>query len=76
MKGKWIINIIDKVGFSCYDVTDLIEVVDLGDTYNIITGDGDMFLEKDYCNITDTVIEYNTEYINVYLEKVSYSKVA
>ena len=74
MKDKWIINIIDKIGFSCYDVVDIREVIDLGDTYNIITTEGDMFLEKDYCNITSEVIEYNTDDINVYLEKVSYAE--
>jgi hypothetical protein len=70
MKDKWIINIIDKIGFSCYDVVEVFEVVDLGDTYNIITAEGDIFLEKDYCYISGGVVQYNTEFINVYMEKI------
>ena len=73
MKHKWIINVVDKIGFSCYDVVDIHEVIDLGNTYNLITGTGDIFLDKDYCNITENTIEYNTDYLNIYLEDISYS---
>lgn len=68
------INVIDKVGFSCYDVIDILEVVDIGDQFNIITGTGDIWIEKDYCNITYTpigninTIEYNNNYVNVFIE--------
>jgi hypothetical protein len=76
---EWIINIIDKIGFSCYDVIDIQEVVDLGDTYDLITGRGDIFLEKDYCIVNKKIIneysyistiEYNTDYLNVYMERL------
>lgn len=71
MNGKWMVNIIDKIGFSCYDVTNVLEIVDLGNTYNIITDEGDMFLQKDYCTIEENIIEYNTEHINVYLARIT-----
>lgn len=73
---KWIINIMDKVGFSCYDLVDVREVVDLKDCYNIITDTGDMFIEKDYCNIVYGVtgsirsIEYKNELIEVFIERL------
>ena len=76
---KYTVNVIDKVGFSCYDVVDILDVVDLGDTYNLITGTGDIFLDKEYCYVTKKImgeysfvssIEYNTESLNVYIESV------
>lgn len=70
MGNKWIINIMDKIGFSCYDVVDILEIVDLGDSFNLITGRGDMWLEKDYCNIRGNIIEYSTDYINIYIERI------
>lgn len=71
MGNRWIINIMDKIGFSCYDVVDILEVVDLGDSFNLITGRGDMWLEKDYCNIRGNgIIEYSTDYINIYMERI------
>lgn len=76
MGNNWIINIIDKIGFSCYDVVDVREIVDIGNTYNVVTDQGDMWLEKDYCvvkygkanNIIS--IEYNTEHINILIENL------
>lgn len=79
MVEKWMVNIIDKVGFSCYDVWDIHEIVDLGDAYNLITGSGDLFLEKEYCLTTEKIIseslcivtiEYNTDWLNVYMERM------
>lgn len=71
MGNRWIVNIMDKIGFSCYDIVDILEVVDLGDSFNLITGRGDMWLEKDYCNIRDNgIIEYSTDYINIYMERI------
>ena len=76
---KYTVNVIDKVGFSCYDVVDILDVVDLGDTYNLITGTGDIFLDKEYCYVAKKItgeysfissIEYNTESLNVYIESV------
>ena len=51
MNGKWLIKIEDKIGFSYYDVIDHLEIVSLGDTYNVITDQGDIFLEKEKCTI-------------------------
>lgn len=74
---KYFINIIDKVGFSCFDIVDVLEVVDIGNQFNIVTGMGDMWIEKDYCNISYTstgsvdTIQYNTDYINVFIEKAA-----
>lgn len=75
MGNRWLINIADKIGFCSYDVLDILELVDMGDTYNLITGAGDMWLEKEYCVVvTDSTgivsIEYDSEAINVYLERI------
>ena len=51
MNGKWLIKIEDRIGFSYYDVIDHLEIVNLGDTYNVITDQGDIFLEKEKCTI-------------------------
>lgn len=75
-KNEWIINVIDKIGFSCYDVVDVREITSIGDSYNVVTDQGDMWLEKDYCTIKKNAvgdiisIEYNTEYINVLIESL------
>lgn len=45
------ISVIDHRGLSYYDEIQVCEVVDLGDTYNLITTKGDMFLEKDFTHI-------------------------
>ena len=81
MGNRWIINIMDKVGFSCYDVMDIMEIVDVGDTFNLVTGRGDMWLEKDYCFVREDdgkimSIEYSTEYINVYVERISEEEIS
>ena len=79
MNSTWIVNVMDKVGFSCYDVIDVLELIDLGDTYNLITGGGDIFLEKNMCVVNKKVIneyshiisiEYNTDTLSVYMERV------
>ena len=75
----WSINVVDKVGFSCYDVIDVREIIDMGDSYNIITTTGDMFIEKEYCNIDEiivgeniiiTKIEYTAADVEVYIERL------
>lgn len=69
MDNKYIINIIDNIGLNYYDVIDILEIIDLGDTYNIITNNGDLFLYKDYLNIIYNnynnieSIEYKTDYM-------------
>ena len=51
MKGKWFISIEDNIGFNYYDVTDYLEIVNHGDYYNVLTHQGDIFLEKEKCTI-------------------------
>ena len=71
------ITIIDKVGFSCYSTINIIDIADLGDTYDLITDDGDIFMEKDKCYIYTkaggknryaTSIEYKSHDIEVYID--------
>lgn len=77
MGNKWIINVADKIGFCSYDILDILEVVDIGEAYNLITGAGDMWLEKEHCVINyDSMgnienIEYDSEAINVWIEKMA-----
>lgn len=69
MGNKYIINVIDNIGLNYYDVINILEIIDLGDTYNIITNNGDLFLYKDYLNIIYNnyndieFIEYKTDHI-------------
>lgn len=55
-------------GFTCYEVLDIDEVVELEDSYNIIAGNTEMFLNKDHCVIGRDVIIYRDNDIEVYLE--------
>lgn len=75
----WSINVVDKVGFSCYDIIDVREIIDMGDSYNIITTMGDMFIEKEYCNMDEiivgeniiiTKIEYTAADVEIYIERL------
>lgn len=64
------LTVMDKIGFSCYSTIQVLELVDLGDTYNLITDNGDVFLEKDRCVVTDHSIEYEGNGLSVWLEWV------
>lgn len=55
-------------GFTCYEVLDIDEVVELEDSYNIIAGNTEMFLDKDHCVIGQDIIIYRDNDIEVYLE--------
>ena len=63
-----LLTVMDKIGFSCYSTIQVLELVDLGDTYNLITDNGDLFLEKDRCVVTSSSIEYEGEGLSVWLE--------
>lgn len=56
------INIVTAKGFCYYDIINMEDVVDLGDSYNIMTTTGDIFIDKDCCNI-----EYRDDYMIIYL---------
>lgn len=67
------IALIDKIGFSYYDVVDICEVIDLGDTYNLITTKGDIFVDKDNANITINnnvlqCVEYTGNDLSVFID--------
>ncbi len=64
------LTITEKIGFSCYDVVYVECIKDLGDSYNVIAGDLDMFLDKEYCDVTDHSIVYRDNNMEVYLEEV------
>lgn len=68
MNNRWMVNVTDKVGFSCYDVIDIDNIVDMGDTYNIMAGDTDMYLDKKYCDISGDLIKYRDNHIEIYME--------
>lgn len=65
----WIINITDKVGLTCYDVIDIMDVVDMEDTYNVMAGTFDLYLAKEYCTVTNNTIIYKTNDLDVLIEK-------
>lgn len=55
-------------GFSCYEVINIENIIDLGDSYNIVWGDNEMFIDKDGCSITDNNIIYKNNDVEVYIE--------
>jgi hypothetical protein len=55
-------------GFSCYEVIDIENIIDLGDSYNIVWGDNEMFIDKDGCSITDNNIIYKNNDVEIYIE--------
>ena len=65
--SRYIVNIIIQ-GFTCYEVLDIDEVVELEDSYNIIAGNTEMFLDKDHCIIGQDIIIYRDNDIEVYFE--------
>lgn len=67
---EYMLHMNNNVGFSQYDIIFIREVVDLGDTYNLITSTGDIFLDKDYCNISEDIITYEDNTLEIYLEAV------
>lgn len=55
-------------GFSCYEVINIENIIDLGDSYNIVWGDNEMFIDKDGCSITDNNIIYKNNDVEIYIE--------
>lgn len=67
----WLLTISDNKGFYGYQNIILEDIVDMGDSYNIMfMGNNELFLDKQYCSVTDQKIYYNNDSIEVLLEAV------
>lgn len=51
-------TITNKAGFSCYTTINVGEVVEVGDSYNIIAGDTEIFLPIDHTRRGNDYIVY------------------
>lgn len=58
----WTINLADGCGFTYSDMVRIDEIVEIGDTYNLVTDMGDMWMEKNKCYMTENYIEYQGEW--------------
>ena len=64
------IYITDNNGFSYYDTILIMEIIKLGDTYNIITNNGDIFISEEYSKfINPNTIIYKNNNVSMYIEK-------
>lgn len=64
------IYITDNNGFSYYDTILIMEIIKLGDTYNIITNNGDIFISEDHSKfINPNTIIYKNNNVSMYIEK-------
>jgi hypothetical protein len=52
-------------------VTELLDIVEMDDCYNIILDSGELFLEKDKCTLGIDQVEYKDDVIEVYLERIT-----
>lgn len=67
-------HLTDGKGFDYYDVVDIHEIVIIGDTYNLVTDIGDMWIERDccyrYCDDNGKLqyLEYRGSWFTAYFE--------
>lgn len=68
--GTWYITIVDKSGFTLYDVVDDIDfsVNDIGEAYNVVAGNKEMWLNKEHCSFNDHHIYYRTDQLEILIE--------
>ena len=69
------INVEGRGGFSYCDIIQVREVLDVGDSYNLVTDMGDMWMEKKYCFMVrdDDILryaEYRGSWMTVYVEEI------
>ena len=66
----YIINVVDSKGFSWYSTITIREIIKIGDTYNIITENGDIFISEDNSKFINSCIIYKNNEVMVYIEKI------
>ena len=66
----YIINVVDSKGFSWYSIITIREIIKIGDTYNIITENGDIFISEDNSKFINSCIIYKNNEVMVYIEKI------
>lgn len=68
--AEYTLTITNKVGFSCYTTINVDEVVELGESYNIIAGGTEIYLPKDNTLRGDNYLYYRDGGVEVYLEYI------
>lgn len=64
----WMLEIKDG-DFKYHNVVDVVDILDMGDTYNVVTDMcGNMWLPKRYCYLDHNMIQYRGEGITVSLQ--------
>ena len=69
-------HLTDGKGFDYYDVVVIHEIVTIGNTYNLVTDMGDMWIEKDNCyrwygdNEVLQYLEYRGSWFTAYFERM------
>lgn len=67
----WLLSITDNNGFYNYNTVEIEDIIDMGDSYNImLTNNNELFLDKQHCSVTDKKIYYNNKNLEVLLEVV------
>lgn len=66
---EYTLNIIIP-GFSSYQVIEIDNIMDLGDCYNIVWGNNEIFINKDGCVITEESITYKGDNIEIYIDRI------
>lgn len=68
--AEYTLTITNKAGFSCYTTINVDEVMELGDSYNIIAGGAEIFLPKENTLRGDNYLYYRDGDVEVYLEYI------
>ena len=64
------ISIINKDSIYYYNNITILDIIMMGEYYNIITNDGDIFLHKDNCYTDGDSIIYRDKDIEIIIDKI------
>lgn len=73
--AKYVISITDNMYLNYFDIIVITNIIDTGNTINIVTEKGDIFIDKKYCTISmdsnnnPQYISGITDNMEIYLEK-------
>lgn len=68
---RWTLTIVNKTGFSCYTIIDIDEIMDMGDSYNVVANGMEIWMDKEHCVVKPECIHYNSPTLEVYLESLA-----
>ena len=64
----WIYSISDGVNMMCFMTVEMVGIIDMGDSYNIVFNNGELFVGKD-CFFSPDKIEYKNGDLYICLER-------